>query len=114
MGFITIDSGRGKMMSKEITFNCPSCNHEMSMELQVVGIELPEHVYDHIMTCTEHFDRTVDYIFSEFAKDGVAISVSGIRQMLKYLDEFTAITVEEFFEGVNQNESFQSKDSDDD
>jgi hypothetical protein len=52
------------------------------------------HVYDHVSTCPGCSNEAIDYIFSEFAKDGVATNVSGIRQALRYFDQYLVKKVE--------------------
>lgn len=99
------------MENKEIKFNCPSCNHEMSMELQVVATEMPIHVYEHVMECKEHYERAIDFIFTEFAKDGVAVSVSGIKQVLNYFNAFLYVAVAEYYDGEEGTEDGEESES---
>ena len=84
------------MEERKVEFSCPDCGYEMSMEVQVQEVELPEHVFDHIMECKDHYERAVDYIFNQFTEMGVAVNPSGIRQILKYFDEFCYFTASEF------------------
>lgn len=92
-------------------FNCPQCDHELTIELEVTETELPEHVYDHIMLCNEHLEQAVDFIFTKFTEIGVAVNMSGIKQILKYFDDFCYITVDELLEG-EEDEPIQPEDTD--
>lgn len=113
MGFTITGSerGKGKMAQHEqwFTFKCKGCGHETP----VLATTYVDTAFDHIMECDEHFDEAVDYIFSEFCKDGVVTSVSGLQQVLRYLDEFIALMDAEGEED-EEGESIQSEDTDDD
>lgn len=70
------------------------------------------HIYDHVTSCKACYDGAVDYIFSEFAKDGVAVAVSGIRQTLRYFDQYFIKMIEGEVsngEACNDNQSKESE-----
>lgn len=72
------------------SFHCPNCDLEMFMDIQT-----GEHVYDHVMTCSNCFDRMTNHVFNRFIQLGVGMNTSFIRQAVKYMDEFFHIKMQE-------------------
>lgn len=84
MAFIFTDTGRGNGGMKTPEFECPKCGHEMYVEITGTG----DHVYNHVTECGDCYEELVDFVFSEFIKDGFSMNSSFIRQALKYIDQF--------------------------
>lgn len=63
---------------------CPNCNSTFPVDLD---LDL-DHFYDHIMGCDRCLEQAGDYIFTKFVEMGVPTNISGIRQALRFFDEY--------------------------
>lgn len=72
------------VMKGKAICECPNCRSIFPIDME---IDL-EHVYDHIMGCDRCLEQAGDYIFTKFVGMGVPTNISGIRQALRFFDEF--------------------------
>lgn len=79
-----------------VNVECPHCQ-------EVIQIDVVQHLFDHVMYCNVCYTQLVDYIFSEFVKDGFAMNSSFIRQSIKYMLQFMDKKFEELGDVPNEH-----------